>query len=147
MPSDSPAIKQIGFIGSDTTSFGVKTAVVKAKAATPAFPVHDYSGTATQTSNRLTLAIGATVESVTTAAQQSSLGLPTVLGVQVDSALIGGRAAMSGLQENDAIVSGGTTTVATIADLSNTINQANGASLALRVYRYQSPVIITLKTK
>jgi hypothetical protein len=147
VPPDSPAVTQIGFVSFDTTHFGVTNAALKAKAATPAFPALDYSGTATQVSDRTTLAIGATVESVTTVAQQSSLGLPTVSGVQVDSVQAGSLAASSGLQANDAIVSAGTTTIATVADLSNAISQANGASLALRVYRNQAPITITLKTK
>uniref|UniRef100_UPI003BEF402A right-handed parallel beta-helix repeat-containing protein n=1 Tax=Burkholderia arboris TaxID=488730 RepID=UPI003BEF402A len=147
VPSDSPAVTQIGFVGFDTTRFGVTNAALKAKAVTPAFPVLDYSGTATQTSDRTTLAIGATVESVTTVAQQSSLGLPTVSGVQVVSVQAGSLSASSGLQANDAIVGAGTTTIATVADLSSAINQANGASLALRIYRNQAPMTITLKTK
>ncbi|WP_323122259.1 PDZ domain-containing protein [Burkholderia alba] len=151
VPSDSPAVTKIGFTPFDTTRFGVQNAALKARAQTPAYPVLDYSGTAQQSSDKTTLSIGATVESVTTVAQQSALGLPSTSGVQVDSVQAGSPAAASGLQANDAIVgvvSGATVSaINTVGDLSGAINQANGASLTLRIYRNQSPQTLVLKTR
>jgi hypothetical protein len=149
--SDSPAVTKIGFASFDTTTFGVQNAALKAKAQAPAFPVLDYSGTAQQASDKTTLSIGATVESVTTVAQQSSLGLPSTSGVQVDAVQPGSLAAMSGLQANDAIVgvvSGGAVSpINTVSDLSSAINQANGGNLTLQIYRNQAPQTLVLKTK
>ncbi|WP_150118678.1 PDZ domain-containing protein [Collimonas fungivorans] len=148
VPANSPAVTNIGFVSFATNQFGVQNAALKAKAQTPALPVLDFGGSATPTSDKTTL-IGATIESITTVAQQSAAGLPTVQGVLVDAVQAGSPAATSGLLAGDAIIGsvagGKSTPVNTVKDLINAYNAAGSSgSLTLTIYRNQQPMTLTL---
>jgi len=148
VPANSPAVTQIGFVSFATNQFGVQNAALKAKAQTPTLPLLDYGGSTTPTSDKTAL-IGATIESITTVAQQSAAGLPTVQGVLVDAVQAGSAAATSGLLAGDAIIGsvagGKSTPVNTVKDLINAYNAAGGSgSLTLKIYRNQQPMTLVL---
>lgn len=149
VPNNSPAVT-IGFtsFATDNTQFGVQTAALKAKALTPALPVLDYTGSSVSTSDQTTW-LGASIVSITTVAQQSAAGLPTVQGVLVGSVPSGSVAATLGLLTGDAIIGsvagGKNVSVNTVSDLFK-VSAAAGSSgpLTLTIYRNQHSQTLTL---